>query len=225
MSFLYDPQVMIELVKAAFEKVAQVVAPDLTVSRIGEQNALAKKLVSRLSQQIPSSNVSNSGVPAAQKIESFNIGNIVKSLPLSREDIDFNRINSFFQQIEGYQPNDTRGKDFKNRIDVAINNAKQIMTKALEANSNNNIFSMSALPEDFAQNVISPKSNNYVALLDYLLGVLNQVSNVMMQLKSAYPQYRNIFEDQIGAGPTDDSIYRNNTDRLKFLKSKVSFVK
>lgn len=222
MSFLYDPQVMVEITKAAFEKGAQG-APQPAPLRDGEfvnQNALAKKLVARLSQEIP-----NAVSSTSQNTEAFNVTNIVKSLPLSREDIDFNRINNFFQQVASYQPNDPRGKDFKTRMDAAIANAKKAMQFALDVNNNNNVFSMSALPEDFALNVKSPKSNYYVALLDYLLNVLNQTANVMMQLKSAYPQYKTYFDDQIGAGPADDSIYRNNTDRLKFLKSKVSFVK
>lgn len=215
MSFLYDPQVMIELVKAAFEKAAQVVAPDLTVSRIGEQNALAKKLVARLSQQISTSSGGQTTTPSSS--QSIDLSRITSNLPLSMTAIDFNRINLFFDEAI---------KVFKNpKLNSFYTQIKPLMAAATAlTNSGDSSFSMNLAPDQFVDYVKGPnRAGSYTALIDSLKSILRVAYGAVAEIMSRNRSSLN--QDVLNDLETQTSIYRRNNEQLLQLASKVNYVK
>ena len=152
----------------------------------------------------------------------------VEMLPLKVEDINFDRIQSFFRQYE----NVTSSAGAKG----AINQCESVMAdlRQMLKNKNQSIFSLGADPATVANWIgLVPPGRYYSPLIDKLSEVIELTGQVIMDLKAAYADSGKLSKDpnlaayvygQIGRSPEDNSFYTRNINQLRLLKSQVNQV-
>jgi hypothetical protein len=143
------------------------------------------------------------------------IKEIVDTLPLALQNIDFNRIREFFGKMAQLMSNNPTVMNY-------ISNTEQLMQKATALTQNQDtVFQLGIAPESLARMFADQKTPGkvfypFVQLLDTI------VDNVRAVVGYFVSQYNNQISDQqrafvygqIGKRPDDTSIYSRNVEYL-----------
>lgn len=145
--------------------------------------------------------------------------------PLSLDSIDFNRINTYFDQLS-----QLAGSPAMASVPSIIESTKAMMQQATGATQNKiTVFGLGVSPQTFANYIGGPKPGDaYLPVLRVLDQIVDNVASSLNALRSAYrtqiessPAWEQVMGGQIGRYENDNSIYQRNVVQLRTLASAV----
>lgn len=186
-----------------------------------DEQALAAAYLRRLQSLASESSCQLTGVsttgqkPATDQTAAIN--RALQSLPLSLNDIDFGRINSFFGNVRQLMSNNATVMGY-------ISNTEQLMQQASNMTPNKDtVFQLGIPPAEFSHYIAGPNpGQRYFPLLQTLDQIVDNARAVVSYLYSQYgdrisDDQRAFLFGQIGKRPDDSSIYKRNVDSLRQL--------
>lgn len=147
--------------------------------------------------------------------------------PLSLDSIDFNRINSYFEQLSQIIGNSPAMAS----VPGIIQSTKEMMQQASGATQNKlTVFGLGVSPQTFANYIGGPTpGQTYLPLIRVLDQIVDNVASSLTALRGAYrtqiegtPAWEQVMGGQIGRYENDNSIYQRNVVQLRTLSSAVT---
>lgn len=146
------------------------------------------------------------------------VNEIVDGLPLALQNIDFSRINTFFDKITQLMGNNPTVMSY-------ISNTKGLMQKASALTVNNDSFVQLGISPQAVVNMLKPNARtgypaaNFFGFVSILDQIVDNVRAVVGYFMAAYAskvtdQQRAFIYGQIGRRPDDSSIYSRNIEYL-----------
>lgn len=171
---------------------------------------------------------STSGVtsPVAPNAENLNIqlNALMSTLPFSKKNIDFSRINLFFEKIKPMMTNVPASSSYMQEVNSAIAKVQPML-------KGSPTFPLGMQPRQFA-NMLNTTPNQtanrmYLDVIALLDQIIDGTRTVFEMFYSKYgPQlgnYKNQIVGQIGDRPTDYSVYYDNSNSLEGLRNAGNF--
>jgi hypothetical protein len=146
--------------------------------------------------------------------------------PLSLDSIDFNRINTYFEQLSQL----VGGSAAMASVPGIIESTKSMMQQASGATQNKlTVFGLGVSPQTFANYIGGPTpGQTYLPLIRVLDQIVDNVASSLNALRGAYrtqiegtPAWEQVMGGQIGRYENDNSIYQRNVVQLRTLASAV----
>lgn len=169
-------------------------------------------------------------IPEANALQLLNQS--IEELPFDTQDIDFNRINKFFETYKKLLPNNPQ----RDAVLQAMQQAQDSMRNAQTTTQiNRDTFPMYNLTPNMVQSWLKPPQGQYYdSLLQALLGVINNTEYVVHNLYNSYArrpsttsrvvlnaEQENLVQQQI----IGSSKYRSNFNTIKQMESRLGEVK
>lgn len=164
------------------------------------------------------------------------LSQVIEELPFDTQDLDFNRINKFFDTykrlISGPNVQESRKAPVLQAIQQAQDSMRNAQSTTQIARTN---FPMYNLTPNMVQSWLKPPQGQYYdSLLQALLGVANNTEYVVRDLYNAYarrassasrvtlnPEQENLVQQQI----VGNSKYRSNFNAIRQMASRLGEVK
>lgn len=152
------------------------------------------------------------------------LSKVIDTLPFKNEDIDFNRIKTFFQMASPFMQTEGFGTFFNQQVNYVISLIGTTQSKL----KNSPIVRMGLEPISF-MNLFTKedkigKIGDYLPIIDSLIKIIDGTRQVVELFKSAYgsklsPAYLKQVLDQVGRNDIDTSLYTDNLRDLRRLQS------